>query len=82
MRIRATVTHQASFVGCQSSPLQHLATHVVRLRSAFSGSSKIFISSIALSRLHAPVPDSGAVCWWPARRLLCRDGVCNFGTKH
>ena len=82
MRIRATVTHRASFDNCQSRLLQHLAARVREKRSAFSGSSKFSIRSTALSNLHAPVPDNCVVCWWPARRLLWRKGVSHLRTIH
>ena len=82
MRITAPVTHQASFISCQSSLLRHLAAHVSETQISIQRLLKFSISSTALSLMHAPVPDSCAICWWPARCLLWRKGVSHFRTIH
>ena len=70
MRMRATIIHQDSFVTGHSNLLQHPAAHVRETQVSISGSSKISINNAALSHMHAPVPDSCALCLCPARRLL------------
>ena len=81
MRIKATITHQASFVSCQSSLLQHLAAHV---RETEIGIFRLLqdLHEQHCPFTHACVPDSCAVCWWPARHLLWRNGVSHFRTIH
>ena len=74
MRIRATVTHQASFVSWQSSLLRHLAAHVRETEISILRLLQV------LHQQHCPFDSCMLLCLKSVPFASCRLGV-SYGAR-